>query len=142
MSEVRYWERAGFPVTRSQAEEMIERISEGAIGAVRDDDIEEFVPVGGGATRDSLRREVDDLFSRPASQDDKQIDESIANIMALMSFEQNKKQYIMDCKARGLTLEEARQEYDKDKANMVRNALDLPDEPMDVPLIYGKDSEE
>jgi hypothetical protein len=142
MSEVRYWERAGFPVTRSQAEEMIERISEGAIGAVRDDDIEEFVPVGGGATHSALRREVDELFSRPASEEDKQVDDSIANIIALMSFEQNKKQYIMDCKARGLTLEEAREEYDKDKANMVRNALDLPDEPMDVPVIYGKDSEE
>jgi hypothetical protein len=142
MSEVRYWERAGFPVTRSQAEEMIERISEGAIGAVRDDDIEEFVPVGGGATHDSLRREVEELFSQPASEKDQQIDESIANIMALMSFEQNKKQYIMDCKARGLTLEEAREEYDTDKANMVRNALDLPDQPMDVPVIYGKDSEE
>ena len=36
----------------------------------------------------------------------------------------------------------SREEYDKDKANMVRNALDLPDEPMDVPVIYGKDSEE
>jgi hypothetical protein len=48
----------------------------------------------------------------------------------------------MDCKARGLTLEEAREEYDKEKANMVRNALDLPDQPMDVPVIYGQDSEE
>lgn len=141
MTELRYWERAGFPVTRSQAEEMIDRISEGSIGAIRDDDIEEFVPVGGGATKDSLAREVDALFSREATEEDKKIDESISNIMALMSFEQNKKQFIMDCKARGLTLEEARKEYDLEKANMVRNALDL-DEPMEVPVIYGADSEE
>ena len=38
--EVRYWKRAGFPVTKAVAMEMVERISAEAIGAVRDDDLE------------------------------------------------------------------------------------------------------
>ena len=142
MSEVRYWKRAGFPVTREQAEEMIDRISTGAIGAVRDDDIEEFVPVGGTASHSQLKKEVEELFSRPADESDTQIDESIANILEAMAFEQNKKQFIIDCKSRGLSLEEAREEYEAAKASLVRKALNLPEEPMDVPIIYGDDSEE
>lgn len=144
MSEVRYWNRAGFPVTREQAEEIIERMSEGAIGAVRDDDIEEFVPVGGGISHETLRKEVDDLFSRPAQDSDNQVDESIADILKLMHFEQNKKQFILDCKEEGLSLEEAREAYETEKANLVREALNLPEEPMDVPVIYdhSEDSEE
>jgi len=141
MSEVRYWNRAGFPVTREQAEEIIERMSEGAIGAVRDDDIEEFVPVGGGISRESLRKEVDDLFSRPAQDSDNQVDESIADILKLMHFEQNKKQFILDCKEEGLSLEEARESYENEKANLVREALNLPEEPMDVPVVYDHNEE-
>jgi hypothetical protein len=121
---------------------MIDRISAGAIGAVRDDDIEEFVPVGGTASHTQLKKEVDELFSRPADESDAQIDDSIANILEAMAFEQNKKQFIIDCKSRGLSLEEAREEYEAAKAALVRKALNLPDEPMDVPVIYGDDSEE
>jgi len=130
-------------VTREQAEEIIERMSEGAIGAVRDDDIEEFVPVGGGISHETLRKEVDHLFSRPAQDSDNQVDESIANILKLMHFEQNKKQFILDCKEEGLSLEEAREAYETEKANLVREALNL-EEPMDVPVVYdhSEDSEE
>jgi len=142
MTETRYWERVGFRITLEQGHELINRMDHTGAGKVLDDDIEEFVPVGGTASHSQLKKEVEELFSRPADESDTQIDESIANILEAMAFEQNKKQFIIDCKSRGLSLEEAREEYEAAKAAIVRKALNLPDEPMDVPVIYGDDSEE
>jgi hypothetical protein len=44
-----------------------------------------------------------------------------------MEFERNKKQYIKDLKAEGLTLDEAKEKYEFEKADIVRKALDLPE---------------
>ena len=42
MTELRYWERVGFMVTRDQAEEIANRMNS-ASGKVLDEDMEEFV---------------------------------------------------------------------------------------------------
>jgi len=124
--EVRYWKRAGFPVTKAVAMEMVERISAEAIGAVRDDDLEEFVSVGGVMSKEGMIAEIEDLFSRPASEEDDAVDESIQWIIEAMAFESNKKSYLREKKAEGMTIEEAREAYEADKASIVRDALDLP----------------
>ena len=51
-------------------------------------------------------------------------------IIDMMQFEKEKKQFIMDRKADGLEIAEAKQAYEFEKARMVRVALDLP-EPVD-----------
>ncbi len=124
--DVRYWKRAGFPVTKDVAMEMVERISTDAIGAVRDDDLEEFVAVGGVMSKAGLIAEIEELFSRPASDEDNTVDESIQWIMEAMAFEGNKKAFLREKKAEGMTIEEAREAYEAEKSQIVRDALDLP----------------
>ena len=45
----------------------------------------------------------------------------------MMQFEQGKKQFILDRKAEGMELTDAKQAYEFAKAKLVRVALDLPD---------------
>ena len=127
MSEVRYWHRLGFAVTKSQALELMDRVSDAPSGSVLDSDIEEFETVGAVAAPATLKREINDLFERDFdSEIDGKIDEPINWILVAMEFERNKKQFIKDQKAEGKTLQEAKEAYNFAKADIVRKALDLP----------------
>ena len=125
---MRYWKRVGFAVSKGQALELIERLADKPHGSVLDSDLEEFDSVGGDMSPLTLGREIDNLFEREFDADvDLQCDESINWIIVAMEFERNKKQYIKDLKAEGLTLDEAKEKYEFEKADIVRKALDLPE---------------
>ena len=127
MTEIRYWKRMGFAVTQDQALEMLDRISEEATGTALDGDIEEFEQHGGTVSKITLKREIDEMFSRDYDPSlDAVIDDEIDWIVKAIHFEKNRKQFIKDRKAEGMTLEEAKEAYDFEKAAIVRQALDLP----------------
>jgi hypothetical protein len=51
-------------------------------------------------------------------------------ILQLMTYESRRKQYIMEFKESGMSLEEAKEAYEEGKRALVREHLDLP-EPED-----------
>ena len=124
MTETRYWERVGFRITLEQGHELINRMDHTGAGKVLDDDIEEFVAPD-TPTPEVLSAELNDLFS--ADDDDRTLSEDNAAIISLMAFENERKQFILDQKAQGLTLEESKEAYENAKAQMVRANLGLPD---------------
>jgi hypothetical protein len=124
MTDTRYWERVGFRITLEQGHELISRMDHTGAGKVLDDDIEEFVAPD-TPTPEVLSDELDSLFS--ADDDGRTISDDNAAIISLMTFEQGRKQFILDQKAEGLTLEEAKEAYENAKATMVREHLGLPD---------------
>jgi len=127
MTEIRYWKRMGFAVTEDQALEMLDRIADEATGTALDGDIEEFEQHGGSVSKITLKREITEMFSRDYDPTlDEAMDDEIDWIVKAIQFEKNRKQFIKDRKAEGMTLEEAKQAYDFEKADIVRNALDLP----------------
>jgi len=127
-TEMRYWKRVGFAVSKGQALELIDRLADKPHGAVLDEDLEEFDSVGGDMSPITLEREVEMLWERDYDPEiDLQLDESINWIIVAMEFERNKKQYIKDLKAEGMSLEDAKEKYEFEKADIVRKALDLPD---------------
>ena len=127
-TEMRYWKRVGFAVSKGQALELIDRLADKPHGSVLDDDLEEFDSVGGDMSPLTLNREVEMLWERDFDADkDLQMDEAINWIIVAMEFERNKKQFIKDLKAEGLTLDEAKEKYEFEKADIVRKALDLPE---------------
>lgn len=123
MTELRYWERVGFMVSRDQAEEIASRMNSSS-GKVLDDDIEEFVE-----SRTNLHEVLDEieiLFENPPTGD-KTLSEDNQAIIALMDFESNKKAFIKEKKAEGMELAEAKEAYEFAKAAFVREALGLPE---------------
>jgi len=124
-SEHRYWERIGLRVTKEQALEFVDRVIEsaGTTGRILDDDIEEFVAPE-IVTSGDLLREVTDLFESPDDTDVVMSDYN-SKIMELMTFESNRKQFVKDKKAGGLSLEEAKKEYDLAKAALVKEMIDI-----------------
>tara|TARA_B100002019_G_scaffold264410_1_gene253188 strand:- start:425 stop:811 length:387 start_codon:yes stop_codon:yes gene_type:complete len=123
MTELRYWERVGFMVSRDQAEEIASRMNS-ASGKVLDDDLEEFVEA-----RTNLHEVLDEieiLFENPPTGD-KTLSEDNQAIIALMDFESNKKAFIKERKAEGMELAEAKEAYEFAKAAFVREALGLPE---------------
>ena len=121
--ELRYWDRVGFLVTREQAEDVATRMNT-ATGKQLDEDMEEYVE----ATIDlnDVMVEIEVLFSNPPANETILSDTNQA-IIEMMQFEKGKKQFIMDRKAEGMDITEAKQAYEFEKARMVRVALDLPD---------------
>ena len=127
-TEMRYWKRVGFAVSKGQALELIDRLADKPHGSVLDDDLEEFDSVGGDMSPVTLNREIEMLWERDYDPKiDRQLDESINWIIVAMEFERNKKQYIKDLKAEGMSLADAKEKYEFEKADIVRKALDLPD---------------
>ena len=125
---MRYWKRVGFAVSKGQALELIDRLADKPHGSVLDDDLEEFDSVGGDMSPLTLSREVEMLWERDYDPKiDMQLDESINWIIVAMEFERNKKQYIKDLKAEGMSIEDAKEKYEFEKADIVRKALDLPE---------------
>ncbi len=127
-TEMRYWKRVGFAVSKGQALELIDRLADKPHGSVLDDDLEEFDSVGGDMSPVTLNREIEMLWERDYDPKiDRQLDESINWIIVAMEFERNKKQYIKDLKAEGMSLADAKEKYEFEKADIVRKALDLPE---------------
>lgn len=127
MTETRYWERVGFRITLEQGQELIGRMDHSGAGKVLDDDIEEFVAPD-VPTPEILMAELTSLFS--TEDDGRTLSDDNRAIIELMAFEQNRKQFILEQKAEGLTLEEAKEAYENAKAALVREHLGLP-EPED-----------
>lgn len=123
MTELRYWERVGFMVSREQAEEIASRMNS-ASGKVLDDDIEEFVEAR--TNLNEVLDEIEILFENPPAGD-KTLSEDNQAILALMDFESNKKAFIKEKKAEGMELAEAKEAYEFAKAAFVREALGLPE---------------
>ncbi len=123
MTELRYWERVGFMVTRDQAEEIANRMNS-ASGKVLDEDMEEFVEAR--TDLHEVLTEITILFENPPSGDKVLSDDNKA-IIALMDFESNKKAFIMERKAEGMDITEAKEAYEAAKAGFVREALGLPE---------------
>jgi polyhydroxyalkanoate synthesis regulator phasin len=100
------------------AEEFIERMV--SHGSMLDEELEEFVqPTIPDAQ--FLANEVDTLFDAPFEEHE--LDEANTAILALMTFEGNRKDYIKELKAGGMTLEEAKDTYKDELAHMVKAAL-------------------
>jgi hypothetical protein len=100
------------------AEEFIERMV--GHGSVLDEELDEFVqPTIPDAQY--LADEVDVLFSHDFEEHD--LDEANTAILALMTFEGNRKDYIKELKADGMTLEDAKEAYKEELALMVKAAL-------------------
>lgn len=141
MTEIRYWPRIGMPVDKAQAEEIIHRMEESTIGQVLDEDLEEFQTVVPVSSK-QLLAEVEDLFDNPPADDVPAFSEDNLAILELMEYEESRKQFIIDAKEKGMTLEEAKEAYESGKAILVRDALGLPEdlERKDV-LGYSDESE-
>ncbi len=122
-TELRYWDRVGFMVTREQADDIMSRMNT-ASGKKLDDDLEEFVAAD--ADMSEVKLEVETLFNNPPAEGQSLSEENLA-IINLMEFEKNKKQFIMDLKAEGMELVDAKQEYEFAKSRLVRVALGLPE---------------
>jgi len=110
-------------VTRAQADDIMSRMNT-ATGKKLDEDMEEFVMADADMLEVEL--EVQSLFDNPPVEGDSLSDDNLA-IINLMEFEKGKKQFIMDLKAEGMELMEAKQEYENAKSRLVRVALDLPE---------------
>jgi len=121
--ELRYWDRVGFLVTREQAEDVAARMNT-ATGKQLDEDMEEYVEAS--IDLNDVMVEIEVLFNNPPA-DETILSDTNQAIIEMMQFEKGKKQFIMDRKAEGMDITEAKQAYEFEKARMVRVALDLPD---------------
>ena len=125
-NELRYWDRVGFLVTKQQAEEVASRMNT-ATGKQLDDDMEEYVEAS--VDLNDVMVEIEVLFNNPPA-DETLLSDANQAIIEMMQFEKGKKQFIVDRKAEGMDVTEAKEAYEFEKARMVRVALDLP-EPVD-----------
>jgi polynucleotide 5'-kinase involved in rRNA processing len=121
--ELRYWDRVGFMVSKQQAEEVASRMNT-ATGKTLDEDLEDYVE--SSVDINAVLNEITILFENPPI-DDQELSEDNQAIITMMQFEQGKKQFILDRKAEGMELTDAKQAYEFAKAKLVRVALDLPD---------------
>jgi polynucleotide 5'-kinase involved in rRNA processing len=121
--ELRYWDRVGFMVSKQQAEEVASRMNT-ATGKTLDEDLEDYVEAS--VDINAVLTEITILFENPPI-DDQELSEDNQAIITMMQFEQGKKQFILDRKAEGMELADAKQAYEFAKAKLVRVALDLPD---------------
>ena len=121
--ELRYWDRLGFYVTRADAEDFI--IKAGNIGAVLDEDLEEFTPRS-GVSQEVMRKEVTALFEKPFVQ----VTLSSENnaILAALEMEKTRPARVKELKKEGFTTDEAKEMFKQELDNLVRESLGLPDE--------------
>lgn len=126
--EVRYWPRIGMKVNKETAEQFLSKLSGGEVGNILDEDLEEFVAVV-PITVHELNTELEVLFDNPPLEEEVVFDELNTAILELMAFESNRKQFILDCKSEGMAMDEAKTEYEKAKALLVKKHL--PDNESD-----------
>jgi hypothetical protein len=122
-TELRYWDRVGFLVTREQAEDIAGRMNS-VSGKTLDEDIEEFIEAR--VDIHQVFTEIDTLFNNPP-ESTITLSEDNQAILALMNFENNKKSFIKAKKAEGMELADAKQAYEFEKARLVRESLGLPE---------------
>lgn len=122
-TELRYWDRVGFLVTREQAEDIAGRMNS-VSGKALDEDIEEFIEAR--VDIHQVFTEIDTLFNNPP-ESTITLSEDNQAILALMNFENNKKSFIKAKKAEGMELADAKQAYEFEKARLVRESLGLPE---------------
>jgi len=122
-TELRYWDRVGFLVTREQAEDIAGRMNS-VSGKTLDEDIEEFIEAR--VDINQVFTEIDTLFNSPP-ETSVTLSEDNQAILALMNFENNKKSFIKAKKAEGMELADAKQAYEFEKARLVRESLGLPE---------------
>ncbi len=125
--EVRYWPRIGMMVSREIAEQFLSKLSGGGVGSILDEDLDEFVAVV-PLTVTELEVELDVLFDNPPLEEEVVFDEMNQAILDLMDFESNRKQFILDAKADGMTMDEAKTAYETAKAVLVKKHLPESDE--------------
>jgi len=123
--EVRYWDRLGIYVSREFAEEYIEKTKTGG-GGMRgeylDADIEEFqTPTT--VSPNVLRKEVEDLFSKP--YEEVELPSKTKAMFVLLDMENNKSKIIKNYKKEGMSLEEAKEKYTAEVEAVVADALGL-----------------
>ena len=121
--ELRYWDRLGFYVTRADADDFINKA--GNIGAVLDEDVEEFTPRS-GVSQEMLKKEIDDLFSKPFVS--VALSSENNSILLALEFEKTRPARVKELKKEGHTTEEAKEIFKQELDNIVRESLGLPDE--------------
>ena len=121
--ELRYWDRLGFYVTRADADDFINKA--GNIGAVLDEDLEEFTPRS-GVSQEMLKKEIDELFSKPFVS--VALSSENNSILLALEFEKTRPARVKELKKEGHTTEEAKEIFKQELDNIVRESLGLPDE--------------
>jgi len=122
--EIRFWPRVGMYVTKEFAEEWITRIvdSDSTSGRYLDDDLEEFTS-SNVVGPSSLKREIDRLFEAPFEEGE--LSPEVQAIMVAEEMQHNKKNRIVELKKEGLTLEDAKLQYEKEIDDMVCEILGI-----------------
>ena len=121
--ELRYWDRVGFYVTRADADDFINKA--GNIGAVLDEDLEEFTPRS-GVSQEMLKKEIDELFEKPFVS--VALSSENNSILLALEFEKTRPARVKELKKEGHTTEEAKEIFKQELDNIVRESLGLPDE--------------
>tara|TARA_B110000444_G_C18837796_1_gene597076 strand:- start:1004 stop:1462 length:459 start_codon:yes stop_codon:yes gene_type:complete len=121
--ELRYWDRLGFYVTRADADDFINKA--GNIGAVLDEDLEEFTPRS-GVSQEMLKKEIDELFEKPFVS--VALSSENNSILLALEFEKTRPARVKELKKEGHTTEEAKEIFKQELDNIVRESLGLPDE--------------
>ena len=140
--ESRFWPRVGMYVTKEFAEEWITRIvdSDSTGGRYLDDDLEEFTDsdVVGPS---SLKREINALFEAPFEEGE--LAPGVQAIMVAEEMQRNKKNRIVELKNEGLTIEEAKLQYEKEIDERICEILGVEAGSMSVGMgIKDEESEE
>jgi len=125
--EMRYWPRVGMKVTKDTAEQFISRIVDSVAGSKLDEDLEEFTTIS-TMTAAELAVEIEHLFAGDYQEPAFEMDETNLAILELMTYESRRKQIILEHKAAGLTLEEAKEAYEEGKRQLVRQELNISEE--------------
>ena len=121
--EVRFWPRLGIYITREFAEEYIERSQDtGITGEYLDDELEEYNQVTTVSPL-TLRREVEEIFSKPFEE--VELPDETKALFKLMEMENNRKKILLDYKSQGMTIEEAKEQYAKDVDAIASEALGI-----------------
>ena len=121
--EVRYWDRIGAYVSRSFAEEYIERSQEtGITGEYLEDELEEYAQIT-TVSPATLRREVEEIFSQPFKA--VELPKETQALMDALEMERNKVNIVKAYKAEGLSTEEAKEKYTQTMNEMVGEALGI-----------------
>jgi hypothetical protein len=125
-TELRYWPRIGMRVSKTTAQSFIDRLASGHGGSRLDEDLEEFTTIT-PVTAQELVLEVETLFANPETSEGVELDPMNLAILQLMTYESRRKQYIMEFKEQGMSLEEAKDAYEEGKRALVREHLNLPE---------------
>lgn len=121
--EIRYWDRIGAYVSRDFAEEYIERSQEtGITGEYLQDEIDEYAQIT-TISPATLRREIEDIFSKPYVE--VELPKDTQALMDALAMESNKVKIIKGFMAEGLSKDEAKEKYTQEMNVMVGEALGI-----------------